>query len=242
MPKCVSLPVHRRLTHKKRMRSMKKYRLLTAAFAACMVLAAVAPAEAQEAKKLFVDMPDSISPLLTKVNREDCIDFLESHMRARVTNRFGKTSEMTELGEDYIRMQLTSQSTWQMKVLSVNDSTRLICTVSTVCAPACDSDVRFYTTDWKPLPEERFIELPAMDDFITPPDSLKDDLYDYNRARLAADMTLLKADLDVKEPTLTFTLTTPDYMEKETAEMLQPYLRRNLVYRWKEGRFTSTPQ
>ena len=33
---------------------------------------------AQEAKTLFVNMPDSLSPLLTKVNREDCIDFLES--------------------------------------------------------------------------------------------------------------------------------------------------------------------
>ena len=28
---------------------------------------------AQEAKTLFVNMPDSLSPLLTKVNREDCI-------------------------------------------------------------------------------------------------------------------------------------------------------------------------
>lgn len=29
----------------------------------------------QEAKKIFVNMPDSLSPLLTAVNRADCIDF-----------------------------------------------------------------------------------------------------------------------------------------------------------------------
>ena len=59
---------------------------------------------AQEAKTLFVNMPDSLSPLLTKVNREDCIDFLESKMKAQVENRFGKKSEMTDLSKDYIRM------------------------------------------------------------------------------------------------------------------------------------------
>ena len=112
---------------------------------------------AQEAKTLFVNMPDSLSPLLTKVNREDCIDFLESKMKAQVENRFGKKSEMTDLSKDYIRMQMSSQSTWQMKVLALNDSTNVICTVSTACAPACDSSIRFYTDDWKPLTTSLFI-------------------------------------------------------------------------------------
>ena len=31
--------------------------------------------QAQEAKTLFINVPDSLCPLLTKVNREDCIDF-----------------------------------------------------------------------------------------------------------------------------------------------------------------------
>lgn len=35
------------------------------------------PLRAQEAKTLFVNMPDSLLPLLTSVNRADCIDFLE---------------------------------------------------------------------------------------------------------------------------------------------------------------------
>lgn len=81
---------------------------------------------AQLAKTCFTNMPDSLSPLLTAVNRADFIDFLESKMKAEVTNRFGGKSEMTELTPDYIRVQVTPQSTWQMKLLSVNDSTRLI--------------------------------------------------------------------------------------------------------------------
>ena len=66
--------------------------------------------------------------------------------RARETK-----SEMTELSPDYIHVKMTPQSSWQMKLLPINDSTKVICVVATVCAPACDSHVKFYTTDWKEL-------------------------------------------------------------------------------------------
>lgn len=192
---------------------------------------------AQQAKNCFINMPDSMSSLLTSVNRADCIDFLESKMKAEVTNRFGGKSEMTELTPDYIRMQMTPQSTWQMKFLPVNDSTKIVCTVSTVCAPACDSDVHFYTTDWEELPTETYLSsFPVMDDFImAAPDTV--DIYDYQNARRQADMLLMKADLSAKDATLTFTFTTPDYIEKTTAEKLKPFLRRPVVYVWKEGKF-----
>ncbi len=191
--------------------------------------------QAQEAKTLFVNMPDSLSPLLTKVNREDCIDFLESKMKAQVENRFGKKSEMTDLGKDYIRMQMSAQSTWQMKVLALNDSTNVICTVSTACAPACDSSIRFYTDDWKPLPESRFITLPVMADFLNTPDSTG--IYDFDEACRPADILLMKADFNRENTELTVTLATPDYMSKETAEKLKQFLRRPIVYQWKNGVF-----
>ncbi len=191
---------------------------------------------AQEAKTLFVNMPDSLSPLLTKVNREDCIDFLESKMKAQVENRFGKKSEMTDLSKDYIRMQMSSQSIWQMKVLALNDSTNVICTVSTACAPACDSSIRFYTDDWKPLTASLFITLPVMGDFLNTPDSAS--VYEFDEARRSADILLMKADFNKENTELTVTLTTPDYMSKETAEKLKPFLHRPIVYHWKNGVFT----
>ena len=191
---------------------------------------------AQEAKTLFVNMPDSLSPLLTKVNREDCIDFLESKMKAQVENRFGKKSEMTDLSKDYIRMQMSSQSTWQMKVLALNDSTNVICTVSTACAPACDSSIRFYTDDWKPLTASLYITLPVMGDFLNTPDSAG--VYEFDEARRSADILLMKADFNKENTELTVTLATPDYMSTETAEKLKPFLRRPIVYHWKNGAFT----
>ncbi len=209
-------------------------KLVVFLFVVCMGIGSLS---AQLAKTCFTNMPDSLSPLLTAVNRADFIDFLESKMKAEVTNRFGGKSEMTELTPDYIRVQVTAQSSWQMKLLSVNDSTRLICTVATACAPACDSHINFYTTDWKELPSALYLtELPAMDRFVAPaPDTA--DVYRYQDARIQADMLLMKADLSGKDATLTFTFTTPDYMEKEAAEKLKPFLRRSVSYAWKEGKF-----
>ena len=44
--------------------------------------------QAQEANTLFINVPDSLCPLLTKVNREDCIDFLSSKMKAQVEKAY----------------------------------------------------------------------------------------------------------------------------------------------------------
>ena len=203
------------------------------------IFAGVVASQAQEAKTCFVNMPDSLSPLLSSVNRADFIDFLESKMKAEVTNNFGGKSEMTELTADYIRVKMSKQSSWQMKLLSVNDSTKVICTVSTVCAPACDSHINFYTTDWKELAYSSYLPaLPVINDFIAEaPDTA--DVYGYQEACLQADMLLMKADLSAKDSRLTFTFTTPDYMEKEAAEKLKPFLRRPMAYVWKEGRFVA---
>lgn len=195
--------------------------------------------QAQEAKTLFVSMPDSLSPLLTSVNRADCVDFLESNMKAQVDNRFGKKSEMTALSKDYVRMQISPETVWQMKVLALNDTTKVICTVSTVCAPACDSGVSFYTIDWKPLSASQFITLPVMEDFLLTPDSA--DIYTFEEGIRSADIFLMKADLNKENAELVLTWTTPDYMEKETAEKLKPFLRRPIVFQWKEGSFRKNP-
>ncbi len=207
---------------------------------------AIATAHAQEAKECFTAMPDSITPLLTAVNRADCIDFIESGMKAEVTNRFEGKTVMTQLTPDYIRLRMTGQSTWQMKLLSTADSTRIICTVFTACASACDSDIHFYTTRWQELPASRYLpSLPLLTDFISEetdgekegPDSGEEEADKYAGTLREADMLLMQADLSPDDATLTFTCTTPAYREKEVAERLSARLGKPVVYRWQAGSF-----
>lgn len=191
---------------------------------------------AQNMKSVFVAMPDSVTPLLTKVNREDCIDFLDSNMKAVVKNRFGNVAEMKVLTDDYVLMQTSEVGTLEMKLLPLADSTKVICMVKTVNVPVADSSVRFYTSDWsQQLDVKEFLQLPSMDAFFLPDDSLKDEAI---LTRKKADMHLMKAQLSKEDTSLTFTYTTPDYLNEEDREKLSPHLRKEpIVLRWSEGKF-----
>jgi len=193
-------------------------------------------ATAQNMKSVFVSMPDSIAPLLTQTNKEDCIDFLDSNMKAEVTNRLGGKSEMTLLAEDYVFVQMTPNSTLEMKLLPVNDSTKVVCMVKTVCASACNSDIKFYASDWsKKLEDGDFLLKPSADAFFLPNDTLPEEGV---LIRKQADMYLMKASLSKDDASLSFIYTTPDYLNKEDREKLLPYLRKEpIVFRWQDGKF-----
>ena len=190
----------------------------------------------QDMKTVFVAMPDSLTPLLTKVNKEDCIDFLASNMKAEVKNRFDKPAEMKVLTEDYMQLQMTESSTLEMKLLPLNDSIKVVCMVKTVCASACDSEIHFFSSDWKEeLSSADFLQKPSQDAFLVQADSTSEE---YVLARKSADVNLMKAVLSKDDASLTFYYTTPDYMNKETREKLEPYLRNDpVVLQWQDGKF-----
>lgn len=190
---------------------------------------------AQEMKTIFVNLPDSIEPLLTKVNKEDCVDFLDSGMKAVVKNRFDRSAELKVLTSDYLQMQLSDVSTLELKLLPLKDSVRVICMVKTVCASACDSDIRFFDTKWNELDASDFLKYPVEDVFYLPLDSLTDDVQEL---RAKADICLMKATLSADDSSLTWEYTTPLTLHKDDREKLIPLLRKEpLTMQWVEGRF-----
>ena len=192
--------------------------------------------QSQNIKDVFINMPDSMCLLLTKNNRADFADFLESNMRAQVKNKFENMSEMKTLTKDYLLLETTSASTLQMKLLPVNDSVNVICAVETYNGPASDSHISFYSTDWKDLPMSDFITLPSVDVFLKVSDTI--DIEKRNLALKKADMSLIKADLSPDSQTLIFTYTTIDYLDKDSSEELCSFLKTDpVVYEWRNGHF-----
>ena len=186
---------------------------------------------AQQVRSSFVNMPDSLSTLLTKVNREDFIDFLDSNMKAEVNNLLGGKSEMTKLTADFLEVKMTEQSTYQMKVLTKVDGIQVLCTVSTVCGPVCDSHIDFYATDWQPLSLANYLpQLPVLADFLQP--MPEDASYALRDAYRQADILLMKAELSPEAAILTFTISTPDYMDAEAVKLLQPYIIPAITMQW----------
>ena len=192
---------------------------------------------AQQVRESFVNMPDSLSTLLTKVNREDFIDFLDSNMKAEVNNRLGGKSEMSKLAADFLEIKMSEQSTFQLKVLTKSDGTQLLCTISSVCGSVCDSHINFYTTDWQPLDAKTLLVVPSLDSFLKP--LPEDAAYTLRNAYRQADILFMKATLSPDDATLNFTFTTPDYMESEAAKLIEPYVIPTITLQWDGVKYSS---
>lgn len=72
-----------------------------------MALSAVfASADTLTVRTLFTEMPDTVIPYLSRNSRLDCIDFIDSKMKAEVTNEFGGKTELTALSDDSLSLRL----------------------------------------------------------------------------------------------------------------------------------------
>lgn len=189
---------------------------------------------AQDINSVFISMPDSLSPLLTKVNRQDFADFLSSGMKAVVKNRFGGKSEMVKLTDDYLKLNTTTSSSEEMKLLPLNDSVNVVCVVKTFKGPAEDSKILFYSTEWKELSLDDFISLPQHRDFYKPSN---DSINVVSVEDFSDEMYIMKAELSEKDNNIVFKCNTLETMGKESADIMRPFTVDSLVYKWNNGKY-----
>ena len=148
-------------------------------FATIIILALMATAgRADNLRTLFITMPDSITPTLTKSDRLDFLDYMDSGMKARVRNKLGGESVMTRFDENMLSIQTSQSGRMDMLLLKRGKDENLICIIRTVNAKYEDSRLSFFTVDWKSVPADELIELPVIDDYLTK-EALKNDSLDY---------------------------------------------------------------
>ena len=115
---------------------------------------------AQSLKDVFKQMPDSLMPYLTQNNRLDFIDFMESNMKAEVSNLTGGTSEMTALTDDSLSIRMSEALRVDMLLLDLDepvDSIRqVIVFVETFLADSVygESVCKTYSVDWQPVTKD----------------------------------------------------------------------------------------
>ena len=153
-------------------------------------------------RDIYAAAPDSIFPLLTKNNRLDQIDFRENNMQAVVKNRFDAHSELLVLSDKYLQLRLSERCVVEMRLLS--DS--VFCMVQTYNAPAPDSRVRLFDTEWHELPQA--IERPDVDDFLS------EDIDTDVRLALQA-LPLIKASLSQDDDSITWQLQTSELTREQ---------------------------
>lgn len=191
---------------------------------------------AQDIKEVFKTMPESITPLLSKNNKADFVDFMESNMKAEVQNELNGKSEMTALDKDYISIQMTTESTWQMKLLPYKES-YLIAIIETVKGPVVDSVLKFYTSEGVQLDEKPFFSIPSTEDFFKMEKYRQDQSSELDLKLKGVDMSLLQLGFSKDKLELSAKLTTLEYLNKEDRSELDTLFKEELIYQWEKGSF-----
>ena len=191
------------------------------------VFLVVCGSNAQSVRTHFLNMPDSITPLLTSVNKADFLDFMDSKMQAKVKNRLDGNSIMKELTKDYLFIQMSASSSFEIKILP-HETSPLLAVVETVSAPVKNSFIKFYDTDWNLLSTEKFFTFPTLNSFII--ESIEEDLF--KELVQLVDVGFFELNLCPESTVLEVRLTSIDYLNKEQIEKFRDSVVPCLEYAW----------
>ena len=106
---------------------------------------------------VFKQMPDSLMPYLSANNRLDFIDFMDSNMKAEVTNQTGGTSEMTALTDDSLSIRMSDALRVDMLLLNLDEPVdtirQVIVFVETFLSDSIygESVSKTFSLDWQPV-------------------------------------------------------------------------------------------
>ena len=112
---------------------------------------------ATKISEVFKQMPDSLMPYLTQNNRLDFIDFMESGMKAEVTNLTGGTSEMTALTDDSLSIRMSDALRVDMLLLTLDEPVDSVNQVIVYIENFLIDTVygervcKIFTLDWQPF-------------------------------------------------------------------------------------------
>ncbi len=133
-------------------------RLLTYIFFSMAVSSTLVAADTVSIRQLFIDMPDEVIPYLSKNNRLDFIDFMDSKMKAEVTNNLGGKSEMTALTDSAICLKMNDVSNVSIYLckttVPIDSSSHVICLIRNYQLQSnyAETTTAYYSTRWRPLP------------------------------------------------------------------------------------------
>jgi len=123
----------------------------------------------QTLSDLFKSMPQEILPGFTEADKTMLL--VDTSLTV-IPYALGEI-ERVSYNDTYLYLRTSDVGTLQLKLLPLVNNTYIICMIKTVCAKACDSNIRFFSTDWKPLDSSSLLPKINADLFFNK-DNIKD--------------------------------------------------------------------
>lgn len=183
---------------------------------------------AQTMRDVFIAMPDSVEPLLSRNNRLDMVDFVDSHMRAEVENALDGKSRLLSLSAHHCVLQSSAAVRKEFLLLPYHGK-HIVLGVSTFASPANESELHFYTVDWHPLADPPLVEWPEAEDFFVTADTC--DAPRLARAHRLLDAAYISVTILPDSLILTCILSLENLSETDKA-VVSPYVLPCVLLKW----------
>lgn len=191
----------------------------------------------------WLSMPDGMIPYLNKNLRLEHLDFVDMGVKSEVNHQLNGASVMDTLTADYTHVTLSKSSSLELRLLPVNDSTKIICMVKTFKAPAEESEIHFYDAKWNQLAGDYGLEQIKNQDntdvdvllsnFIQKPDTMTSERFE--ELSKLIEPVMVYASFDVAEPILTFRLSIPLSTPDDRKQVMS--ILRSRRFKWDGGQF-----
>ncbi len=206
---------------------MKKH-LLTLA----LMGAALTGMAQTSAADLFTSAPQNVFPLLDQNTRLDMVDYYKNGMSTPSQNSLDGRSLITEMTPASLTVKMTDSSAMQIMELKGSKGT-VVALISTVATPGLDSNIKFFDSDWKPLPTESYFVKPGWKEWLTDSGRQNQD-----EVTMQVPFMLASYRIDPESGTLTLTNNLSHFLDKALYDDLSSYLRPQLVYLWNGKNYT----
>ena len=147
-------------TEKKEFLDMKKI-LIIICFLTCWL-----GVSAQSLREVWIEMPDSILPYLSKSQRTELADYVEMKAEPAVLSTFGDSVRIERMTNNYLLLKANEATRLEIKLLDNNT----LALVQTWMAPAAESKLRLFNLQWQP--KEAVVAYKVN---IVKPDSMSDE-------------------------------------------------------------------
>ena len=121
---------------------------------------------AQSLREVWVEMPDSILPYLSKSQRTELADYVEMKAEPAVLSTFGDSVRIECMTNNYLLLKANEATRLEIKLLDNNT----LALVQTWMAPAAESKLSFFNLQWQP--KEVVVDYKAN---IVKPESMSDE-------------------------------------------------------------------
>lgn len=184
------------------------------------------------ALRVFADIPLDVLDMLRPSTRLDMIDYYEhADSLWSAPNALGGNSRFLEVADDYLRVEVTSVSTLEVKILPVKNNKKLVMTLYTIETDdgVKDTGVRFFDESLNPVFDNRLIKSPDLTRFFT----LKGSGISEKELRKLIPVVAVWYSTGAGDTPLTAVLTSLEILPQETREKLKPHLIQSLSSSWK---------